>query len=211
MKKKSSISRKSTASKPAAMKMNYDGESWKASSLTEHQLEKLLKDIESQAPVHKCPRSIYPNYLPERADDGSARITVVVAETLTYMKDGKPARYKMESGRMGAQAAHASSKLKMLYVLEHSDPCNSQARNLVKMLHDIPITTITLKGRDSEELRHIAKLANQANIMHTTFEDDNKAVYGTPDKILSAVALGPVTKADLVGITDYLPLWTDNL
>lgn len=211
MKKKSSILKKSVASKPAAMKMNYNGKSWEASSLTEGQLEKLLAEIESQAPAHKIPRSIYPNYLRERADDGSARITIVVAETLTYTKAGKPARYKMESGRMAAQAAHVASKLRMLYILEHSTSTDGQARNLVRMLHNTPITTITLKGRDSEELRHIAKLADQANIMHTTFEDDNEGVYGTPDKILSAVALGPVTKADLVGITDYLPLWTDGL
>lgn len=236
MKKKTTKSKKSVAPKPAAMKhypwsgkdwkaepaemkLDYDGHDWKAEPITDEQLRDLIHRLEEEKsdlsttndplPINDpIPMSVHPNNLYGLRD--TMRIVVVVAETLTYEKDGVPYRYKMETGRQMAQACHAVSGLKLDYISAHSAGDDSKAKGIVNWLSLNPITTIVLKARDSEEIQHILYLAEEKNLLHFSFADENKEVYGTDQRILSAIAIGPLSSSlQFSGITDYLPLWQD--
>lgn len=152
---------------------------------------------------------IHHSILPENLDVVGARIYVVVAETLTYDRKGKPASYKMETGRQMAQACHAVSALKLYYCERQSR--DQKLRSNVIQLMERPITTIVLKARNSEEIKHVCFLAEKENILHFCFRDDNAAVYGTEESIPSAVAIGPIYPSQAFGVTDYLPLWKDGV
>lgn len=151
--------------------------------------------------------SIHPDNLVKLSVDGSTRIMVAVAENIEILKDGKKARYKMEAGRIAAQVAHVVSRLRMAYIMEHTRDHPGKARNLVSDLLHTPITTIVLGARDSQEIKHIADLAEINNLLFEVFWDDNEAVYGSRDLVMTAVAIGPLDRMSFRGVTDYLPLY----
>lgn len=151
------------------------------------------------------------------------RIVVAVAETATWNKyesisvqsnlslttNRVPMRYKIPCGMAAAQAAHAVSKLKMLYINNLGRELFEQdgwANHIDGMIQQ-GITTIVVKARDSEELEHIRHLAREQNLLNVAFYDTNDEKYSYNAKVLTAVAIGPISKAFLRGITDYLPLW----
>lgn len=131
----------------------------------------------------------------------------IVAETATYYKRGEfsesTGKYKLECGRAAAQAGHAVSKLKASYL----ECCGL----LPSFMIDHPITNIVLKARDSEELKHILKLADAKNLHCVEFWDEGEKTYGTKGDVLTAIAIGPVESSiDVSGVSDYLPLWHCN-
>lgn len=168
------------------------------------------EDISMEEVLGKTKKpSIYHSMLPMNLE--SSRIYVVVADTLIYDRKGKPASYKMETGRQMAQACHAVSALKLYYCEQHAQENDRELWSLVIRLMERPITTITLKARDSKEITHLSHLASKEGLLHFCFQDDNAAVYGTEERIPSAIAIGPIHPCQTKGITDYLPLWKDDV
>lgn len=142
-----------------------------------------------------------------KTDSSKVKTVTIVAETVTYYKSEdiqhSTGKYKLECGRAAAQAGHAVSKLKASYAainsLDHM------------FIVDHPITNIVLKARDTEELRHILRLADEKHLHCTEFWDDGVKTYGTNGGVLTAIALGPIEDPEnLIGVSDYLPLWTCN-
>lgn len=146
----------------------------------------------------------------EVMDPSNCRTFTVIANEVSWKKDGKRKTYKMEVGRNAAQVGHAVSKLKMSYILRSTVNCPETAFGFVGQLQDWSITSIVLKARDSEELEHIYKLCDKENIHAVRFEDTNSAIYGLNTEVLTAVSIGPIESHKLIGITDYLPLWQES-
>jgi peptidyl-tRNA hydrolase len=127
-----------------------------------------------------------------------SRIYVIVTPIVKIPKG----TYRMEPGRIMAQVAHASSKLKFGYALSNNAP-----KDWMVAFYRQSVTTIVLLARDQKELLHINNLTILANpsLYAEMYEDENEAVYGTKDLVLTAVAIGPTNKDAVVGICDYLP------
>lgn len=202
MKKKSSKSKNSTGS-GSTLKVSFKDGEWQGPATAEG-----LMDALRAMPSIKKPLCIHPANLSGLAAEGRARIYVVVAEKLVYEVGNEARSYKMEPGRIAAQVAHAVSKLKLHYVLEHAGGVGENLHDLATDVASMGITTIVLGARDNKEVAHVADLAVQKQLLHAVFEDDNQAVYGTPERILTAIAIGPHIKEALTGVTDYLPLYT---
>ena len=130
------------------------------------------------------------------------RIYAVVAETVYCYDKGDVTQIP---GRLAAQAVHAVSRMKMHQIVGLSTKLQ-QARAKEA------ITTIILAVRDSNELRHVQRLLEKANIEHYTFEDTNIPVYGedcgSAREVTTALATIPVVPEEVEDILDYLPLWT---
>lgn len=142
--------------------------------------------------------------------DGT-RIVVAVAKVLNYRKDNQPVTYKMEPGRQMAQACHAVSGLKLRYCEAHAMNDDHKLRKLVVQLMESPITTIVLQARDTNEIIQLACLAEEKGLLSFCFYDDNALVYGTTERIPTAIAIGPVNPMQLLGVSSYLPLWKDGI
>jgi peptidyl-tRNA hydrolase len=169
-----------------------------------------VKTLEDKAQRFDC--AIHPGMLHLKQFQDIARIVVVLAETLQYTTVVGEETYKMETGRQMAQACHAVSALKLLYIEQaFIHGIESHPMRLIVELMENPITTITLKARDTKELLHINKLAEDKGYLHFLFSDDNPPVYGTTERIPTAIAIGPLIPTQFIGLTDYLPLWKDNL
>jgi len=209
MKKKTNKSKKPVAPKPAAVKLNWDGEKWNADPINEKELKDFLESIKNNTKTQVDPPGH--STTPDNLYIEGTRIVVAVAKTLSYSKNGVPATYKMEPGRQIAQACHAVSALKLRYCEEQYSPGAHDLRKMVIQVMENPITTIVLQARDTKEIIHIAEMCEEKGLLHFCFSDDNEAVYGTTDRIPSAVAIGPIHANRLVGITDYLPLWKDGV
>jgi hypothetical protein len=69
----------------------------------------------------------------------------------------------------------------------------------------VPITTIILQARDSNEMLHVYRLLVKRKLNPVIFSDDNPE-YG-PGSWPTAVAVFS-TKKQVDGILDYLPLWS---
>lgn len=121
------------------------------------------------------------------------RIYVVLAATV--MSDFGP--IPQLAGRQIAQACHAVSKLR------HGKYKPHYIADVIAGFE--PVTTIILQGRDENELTHVEYLARRKKLTVAWFRDTNKDVYGTVEP-LTAIALF-ATKAQTVGVVDYLPLW----
>lgn len=78
----------------------------------------------------------------------------------------------MPCGRLMAQAVHVGSKIK---IYQRLDP-------------DLETTTIILKVCHSKELELILEKVKESGQPWEVFLDDNKEVYGTDAKLLTAVA-----------------------
>jgi hypothetical protein len=119
-------------------------------------------------------------------------------------------------GRIAAQAAHAVSKVRHYMIRDEVFRADRVARKLKSsehwfksdMLFFFPITTIILSCRDSYELNHIKNLLYyKTDVLFKTFKDTNPEVYGAGE-VLTALATMPTTPEQVMGILDYLPLWT---
>jgi hypothetical protein len=93
------------------------------------------------------------------------------------------------AGRQIAQACHVVSKL----------------RHNTSLTDFVPITTIILQARDSNEMLHVYRLLVKRKLNPVIFSDDNPE-YG-PGSWPTAVAVFS-TKKQVDGILDYLPLWS---
>ena len=134
-----------------------------------------------------------------------AKTITIVAKTATWGElDGTVRHRQQEDGRLGAQVGHAVSKLKLSYLMHHKLEDQPEVAN---WLMNNGVTSIVLEARDSEELRHIARLLVKNNVHFAWFHDTNKPVYGTNLEVLTAVSIGPVFDWMVDGITDYLYLW----
>lgn len=177
----------------------------------------MVKPVEAEdisieeVPVRTLPKSPMHSMHPMNLGSFNERIVVILARTLQYRRNGKPATYTMEPGRQIAQAAHAVSGLKLRYCEEHGKCINMGIAGLVVKVMENPITTIVLQARDTNELDHISLLAEDKGILQFSFADDNPTVYGINGRITTALALGPVVPEALYGISDYLPLWKDGV
>ena len=71
-----------------------------------------------------------------------------------------------------------------------------------------PTTTIILEARDSFELRHVFDLLQNNDVPVYGFMDTEQPDYGSLDAfVMTAIATEPVTREDVEGMLDYLPLW----
>lgn len=129
-------------------------------------------------------------------DRGEKRLYVVVAGTVQVPASTAPGRGERTVvqpwGRQAAQACHVVSKVRI------------KTYNGTESFE--PITTIILQARDSAELRHIATLFHKKKIIYSTFLDSNPD-YG-PGFALTALSTWPIYKDQIVGVCDYLPLWS---
>src|SRR5271169_1752416 len=134
------------------------------------------------------------------------RIYAVVAEKVSTPTKGEVIQIP---GRMAAQAVHAVSRMKMHFLLEKTNHFRKTITAMLeaKKMADESITTIILSCRDTKELLHVVDLLGKAKISTSVFCDHNEEVYGpTTTGIYTALATVPVTKEQVVGILDYLPL-----
>jgi peptidyl-tRNA hydrolase len=146
------------------------------------------------------------------------RVYVVVAETVQsgveYRGNGwalipNPELSRSTNqvcGRISAQVAHVVSKMQVSRVLYEIEK-NKTPLDLLYMYALEPITTIVLTVRDSLELYHIWNILAQSKLDVTDFMDENPKMYGTTDKILTAICTGPINPELLQGLTTHLPLW----
>lgn len=125
------------------------------------------------------------------------RIYVVVAETV----DTPSGMVIQPCGRVAAQCAHVVSQMRVESLVREW---------MVPGFSFFPITTIILAARDSKELEHVLSLLNKASIAVTVFRDTNPSVYGTEDEVTTAICTTAVKQIDMVGILDYLPLWSHS-
>ena len=135
-------------------------------------------------------------------------------------------------GRMAAQACHAVRRmghnmvLNMVLNAVYDLLCNIHSLNklkfLISSLRNVityqPTTTIILSCRDSFELEHAYNLLrNHAGVLAYKFEDVNPPVYclgcSQPcnGEVTTAFATVPVSKQQVLGYLDYLPLWTPKV
>lgn len=163
---------------------------------------------------------------------GEKRIYCVVAETVqapllrvqvsdlgeTLVDTEQTRTIIQPAGRLVAQAAHVVSKTRVLMErhfmkFELTSGAARVKQHLQRLAQTVePITTIILAARDSRELFHVQNLLELEQIPVFSFDDTNP-VYGTDNEghllhVTTAIATQPVTKADVFGILDYLPLWS---
>jgi len=118
-------------------------------------------------------------------------------------------------GRIGAQIGHVTSKMRMNYMLD------SVARALgkknvakypkafiedLKSLADEAYTTIVFSVPDSYDLEFRHYLLRKAGVKTYPFYDQNDE-YGR-GVIKTAITTEPVERERLLGVTDYLKLWS---
>lgn len=127
------------------------------------------------------------------------RIYTVIANTVWTPEKGV---VRQVPGRAAMQGTHAVSRMKMHLMLD-------MTRREQRVFAKKAITTISLGARDAKELQHIMGLLEKAGIRYYTFEDENPPVYGKGE-FLTAISTVPVDPEQLVGITDYLPLWNSE-
>jgi len=123
-------------------------------------------------------------------------------------------------GRIGAQACHVVSKMRLDRFLQHSAPNlirlmtdkavteQQRALDLEQFTHEVTdegITTIILSVPDSFWLEHVHSLMRAKKIKTFEFIDTNEEYGGGSAK--TAICTLPINPASLDGIIDYLPLW----
>jgi|SRR5208282_3907877 len=120
-------------------------------------------------------------------------------------------------GRIAAQVGHAVSRMRYNELAREIEATTIKAltkhskRRLPMCPPFEPITTIVLGARDSFELEHVyGLLRDVAGILAYKFNDTNFDVYGDGE-VTTAFATVPVEPALVVGILDYLPLWSPQV
>lgn len=117
------------------------------------------------------------------------------------------------AGRLMAQTAHVVSKTRMammadmLYSVAKAGKKNPLTWE--QTTEFTPITTIILAARDSFELSHVYNLLSSAEVPVHHFMDTEQPDYGNLNTaVVTAIATEPVQASSVVGILDYLPLWS---
>ena len=136
------------------------------------------------------------------------RLGARLSSRLSYMPETRT--IVQPAGRLIAQAAHVVSKLRVHMVIDSLlqllvQPKRKHIIEFVRAFTFEPITTIILSARDSFELCHVLNLLLDAGIDTKTFFDTNPE-YGD-EEVMTAIATEPVTPEEVIGLTDYLPLW----
>lgn len=147
------------------------------------------------------------------------RIYVVVAETVQPDSSMSWKRHVIQpAGRIAAQVGHVVSKMRVNMTIEQ----RQRQPDCIELFS--PITTIVLAARNSKELLHINTILGMANrtLGHRRYEvfyDTNTDAYGwennpddpdadmPPCSVMTALATYPVTKDEVEGLLDHLPLW----
>jgi hypothetical protein len=111
-------------------------------------------------------------------------------------------------GRQIAQACHATARM-MEHLLEQVWREALLAKQPWPQLG--PLTRIILAARDSFELEHVRALLASVKIAVFDFEDTNAEAYGEGVSVRTAIATAPVYASDVVGLINYLPLWTPSI
>lgn len=119
------------------------------------------------------------------------------------------------AGRLIAQAAHVVSKMRMAVLADTLYKTAKAGKKNPLTWEETtaftPITTIVLAARDSFELNHVLDLLTHANVSVHTFHDFNQPDYGDVTReVMTAIATEPVEPGQVVGILDYLPLWSPS-
>jgi len=116
------------------------------------------------------------------------RIYLIFPETV----DCANGRIPMEEGRIVAQSCHVGRMLEF-------NQAASEYRE---------ITTITLGVRNSKELNKIAGDLNEEFWdRYAEFRDHNPGLYGSNDRVLTAVAVGPITRDEVENAIGHLELY----
>ena len=134
------------------------------------------------------------------------RIYAVVAEKVSTPTKGEVIQVP---GRMAAQAVHAVSRMKMNFLFgPYLGKANKKAMAEAQRVANESTTLIIKSCRDTKELLHTVNLVANAKISACMFCDHNEEVYGPAPAtgIYTAFATVPVTKEQVAGILDYLPL-----
>lgn len=131
------------------------------------------------------------------------RIYAVVAEKVDTPLRGE---VRQIPGRMSAQCTHAVRRMSMHMMLDHIKKLRRYRIEDLRSFADQGITTLHLQCRDSKELNHVDNLLHKAGIKTYGFMDTNFAVYGDGE-VRTAIATEPVSKEQVEGILDYLPLF----
>lgn len=141
------------------------------------------------------------------------RIYVVVAETV----DTPNGVVVQPCGRAMAQACHSIGKMQVTsreyYARERLSGMRIGGGGLGDFWEDFPFqecATIILAARDSAEISHVDFLLMKSGVERYSFCDTNDAVYGESARIMTAVCTVPVDPNKMVGILDYLPLWSHS-
>lgn len=151
------------------------------------------------------------------SDEKEKLIYVVVAETV--QPDSWEKRHVIQpAGRIAAQVGHVVSLVRVDMAAELIRDGESAILDLEHSLC-VPITTIVLAARNSKELAHIDNILGMAYRRYETFYDTNTDAYGwenNPDdpdadmpscSVMTALVTYPVTKDEVEGLLDHLPLW----
>lgn len=134
-------------------------------------------------------------------------------KTLLYREPGHTSIVQ-PPGRAAAQAGHAYAlaRTKMFEkyvskVLKYNKIALLTPTSFAEL--NKPITQIILGARDSFELRHVGSLLDSAFIPNHVFVDSDQVDYGNAQvQVATALSTEPVSKDEIAGILDYLPLWT---
>lgn len=138
-------------------------------------------------------------------DPKEKRIYVVVAQRV----EAEPGLVVQPDGRQMAQVGHVLRRLGM--VMSFNGMLRFNGKKLTREMVILgtqyqDTTTIVLSCRDSWELAHVESLLVKGKVEHVFFEDTNTAAYGA-SAVITALATFPVSREEIEGILDYLPLW----
>ena len=118
-------------------------------------------------------------------------------------------------GRIAAQVGHAVSRMRYSELAREIEAMTIKTltkhgkRRLPMCPTFHPITTIVLGARDSFELEHVYGLLRDVRgILAYKFNDTNFDVYGDTSEVTTAFATVPVEPSSVVGVLDYLTLWS---
>jgi hypothetical protein len=108
------------------------------------------------------------------------------------------------AGRQAQQVGHVARMVQHHLMLEQIAQLRGKKINASTVPYHA-ITGITKACRDSFELIHVGNLLKQAGIRFFEFHDDQEDLY---EDVVTALATVPVSPFAVVGLLDYLPLWT---
>lgn len=123
---------------------------------------------------------------------------VIVLRT-KYEKDGKP--FKPRSGKMMAQACHASMKF-FAMKLKNETPLSEVEKEW--LIHQ-KFTKIILKVETEEELFTLGNLTNEAGLTSYLVEDCGETEFDGPT--FTAIGIGPDEAEKIDPITKHLKLY----
>jgi len=130
---------------------------------------------------------------------------VIIIRT-SYTKDGKP--FKPRTGKLMAQAAHASMKFIALRIKEHGmDACAYEIFTLTewKWIVEQKFTKIVVQVDTEQELLDLAKKAEEAGIIIGLVQDYGLTEFEKPE--YTAVGIGPDYADKIDPITKDLKLY----